>query len=91
MVSRQALSRILNGNANLNHVVTSEADVATVSNITMRNIYVYQCTQMLMIKTWPGGSGAMGYVKYSVFENFWAYDTTYGLGNLPVSLIMATI
>ncbi|TVY51695.1 Rhamnogalacturonase A, partial [Lachnellula cervina] len=33
-------------------------DEAAVSNITMRNIYVYQCTQMLMIKTFPGGSGA---------------------------------
>jgi rhamnogalacturonan hydrolase len=55
------------------------ADIATVSNITMRSIYVYQCTQMLMIKTLPGGSGAMGYVKDSVFENFWAYDTIYGL------------
>jgi rhamnogalacturonan hydrolase len=46
---------------------------------------------MLMIKTWPGGSGAMGYVKDSIFENFWAYDTTYGLGNLPVSVIIASI
>jgi rhamnogalacturonan hydrolase len=46
---------------------------------------------MLMIKTWPGGSGAMGYVKDSVFENFWAYDTTYGLGNLPASLIIGSI
>ena len=53
---------------------------AAVSNITMRNIYIYQCTQMLMIKTLPGGTGATGYVKDSVFENFWAYDTTYGLG-----------
>jgi rhamnogalacturonan hydrolase len=73
------------------HAVTSEADVATVSNITMRNIYVYQCTQMLMIKTWPGGSGAMGYVKDSVFENFWAYDTTYGLGKLPASLYTLSV
>jgi hypothetical protein len=83
--------KVLNENAKLNHVVTSETDVATVSNITMRNIYVYQCTQMLMIKTWPGGSGAMGYVKDSVFENFWAYDTTYGLGSFPVSLTIASI
>lgn len=45
----------------------------------MRNIYVYQCTQMLMIKTYPGGDGAIGFVKNSLFENFWAYDTTYGL------------
>ena len=35
---------------------------------------------MLMIKTFPGGTGATGYVKDSVFENFWAYDSTYGLG-----------
>jgi hypothetical protein len=91
MVGGQFRPKVLNGNANLNHVVTSEAEVATVSNITMRNIYVYQCTQMLMIKTWPGGSGAMGYVKDSVFENFWAYDTTYGLGNLPVSDIIASL
>lgn len=34
---------------------------------------------MLLIKTWPGGSGAVGYVKNSLFENFVAYDTTYGL------------
>jgi rhamnogalacturonan hydrolase len=33
-----------------------------------------------MIKTFPGGTGATGYVKDSVFENFWAYDSTYGLG-----------
>jgi rhamnogalacturonan hydrolase len=46
---------------------------------------------MLMIKTWPGGSGAMGYVKDSVFENFWAYDTTYGLGNFLASLITGSI
>jgi rhamnogalacturonan hydrolase len=58
--------------------VTADTSAA-VSNITMRNIYVYQCTQMLMIKTWPGGDGATGYVKDSVFENFWAYDTTYAL------------
>lgn len=54
-----------------------------VSNITMRNIYSFQCTQMLMIKTYPGGSGAEGYVKDSFFENFWSYDSTYGLGNYP--------
>lgn len=52
---------------------------AEVSNITMRNINVYQCTQMLMIKTFPGGTGAYGYVTNSIFENFNAYDTTYGL------------
>jgi len=46
----------------------------------MRNIKIHQCTQMLMIKTFPGGTGATGYVKDSVFENFWAYDSTYGLG-----------
>jgi rhamnogalacturonan hydrolase len=34
---------------------------------------------MLMIKTFSGGTGAYGYVKNSVFENFTAYDTTYGL------------
>lgn len=34
---------------------------------------------MLMIKTWPGGTGAVGYVRNSVFEDFWAYDTTYAL------------
>ncbi len=33
-----------------------------------------------MIKTFPGGTGPVGYVKDSLFENFWAYDTTYGLG-----------
>lgn len=60
--------------------VTDTTDEAQVSNITMRDIYIYQCTQMLMIKTFPGGTGATGYVKDSVFENFWAYDTTYGLG-----------
>ncbi|TVY36592.1 putative rhamnogalacturonase A [Lachnellula subtilissima] len=54
-------------------------DEAAVSNITMRNIYIFQCTEMLMIKTFPGGTGAVGYVKDSLFENFWAYDTTYGL------------
>ena len=59
----------------------SVGDVAAaVSNITMRNILVYQSTQMLMIKTYPGGTGAVGYVKDSLFENFWAYDTTYALG-----------
>ncbi|RPA95795.1 pectin lyase-like protein [Choiromyces venosus 120613-1] len=47
--------------------------------IHMRNIYVHQCTQMLMIKTWPGGTGASGYVRNSIFENFQAYDTTYAL------------
>jgi rhamnogalacturonan hydrolase len=51
----------------------------------MRNVYIFQCTQMLMIKTFPGGIGATGYVKDSVFENFWAYDTTYGLGELDTS------
>ena len=35
---------------------------------------------MLMIKTFPGGTGTVGYVKDSLFENFWAYDTTYDLG-----------
>ncbi|PMD24596.1 glycoside hydrolase family 28 protein [Hyaloscypha hepaticicola] len=60
--------------------LTADADTAAaISNITMRNIYIHQCTQMLMIKTFPGGTGATGYVKDSVFENFWAYDTTYGL------------
>jgi len=32
-----------------------------------------------MIKTWPGGTGANGYVRNSIFENFRAYDTTYAL------------
>jgi rhamnogalacturonan hydrolase len=50
-----------------------------VSNITMRNIYSYECTQMLMIKTFPGGTGAQGEVTESVFENFWGYSTTYAL------------
>ncbi|KAK0113487.1 hypothetical protein ONS96_014351 [Cadophora gregata f. sp. sojae] len=59
--------------------ITDLSTAAAVSNITMRNILTYQCTQMLMIKTFPGGSGAVGYVKDSLFENFWAYDTTYAL------------
>ncbi|KAH8650577.1 pectin lyase fold/virulence factor [Tricladium varicosporioides] len=59
--------------------ITDTSNAAAVSNITMRNIYIHQCTQMLMIKTFPGGTGATGYVKNSLFENFWAYDTTYGL------------
>lgn len=59
--------------------ITDSSDAAAVSNITMRNIYVYQNTQMLMIKTFPGGSGATGYVQDCLFENFWAYDTTYAL------------
>ncbi|KUJ23727.1 pectin lyase-like protein [Mollisia scopiformis] len=59
--------------------ITDSSDAAALSNITMRNIYIFQCTQMLMIKTFPGGTGAEGYVKDSVFENFWAYDTTYAL------------
>ncbi|CAZ79449.1 unnamed protein product [Tuber melanosporum] len=50
-----------------------------IESIHMRNIYVHQCTQMLMIKTWPGGNGANGYVRNSIFENFHAYDTTYAL------------
>jgi hypothetical protein len=41
---------------------------------------------MLMIKTFPGGDGKVGYVKDSIFENFWAYDTTYGLGELEPHL-----
>lgn len=59
--------------------ITSSADASIVSNITMRNVYSYQSTQMLMIKTFPGGTGAEGYVKDSLFENFWSYDCTYGL------------
>ncbi|KAG4418060.1 hypothetical protein IFR04_008797 [Cadophora malorum] len=59
--------------------ITDLSTAAAVSNVTMRNILTYQCTQMLMIKTYPGGSGAVGYVKDSLFENFWAYDTTYAL------------
>ena len=59
--------------------ITSESDAAAVSNITMRNIYSHECTQMLMIKTYPGGSGAEGFVKDSLFENFWGYSTTYAL------------
>jgi rhamnogalacturonan hydrolase len=39
---------------------------AAASNITMRNIYIYQCTPMFMIKTFSGGTGATGYVKDSV-------------------------
>jgi rhamnogalacturonan hydrolase len=50
-----------------------------ISNITMRNIQVYKNTNALMIKTFPGGTGAVGYVKDSLFENFWSYDTTYAL------------
>jgi rhamnogalacturonan hydrolase len=64
---------------------------AAVSNITMRNIYIYQCTQMLMIKTFPGGTGATGYVTNSVFENFWAYDTTYGLGKHSSSSLSKSV
>ncbi|KAA8905875.1 pectin lyase fold/virulence factor [Sphaerosporella brunnea] len=65
------------GSLNANGATADNAPM--VSNITMRNIHIYQCTQMLMIKTWPGGTGAVGYVKNSVFENFDAYDTTYAL------------
>jgi hypothetical protein len=61
------------------HLGVTEESAAAISNITMRNIYSHQCTQMLMIKTYPGGSGAVGHVKDSLFENFWAYDSTYGL------------
>lgn len=57
----------------------TSADRAAVSNITMHNFYPYKSTQMLMIKTLPGGNGAEGYVKDSLFENFWSYDCTYGL------------
>jgi rhamnogalacturonan hydrolase len=32
-----------------------------------------------MLKTFPGGRGAVGYVTDSVFENFWSYDSIYGL------------
>ena len=59
--------------------ITSAADAAAVQNITMRDVYSYKSTQMLMIKTFPGGTGAEGYVKNSTFENFWSYDCTYGL------------
>lgn len=59
--------------------ITSASQAAAVENVTMRNVYSYQSTQMLMIKTFPGGSGAEGYVKDSTFENFWSYDCTYGL------------
>lgn len=55
------------------------ASGAEIEYIHMRRVYVYQCTQMLMIKTWPGGTGAVGYVRNSIFEDFWAYDTTYAL------------
>ena len=59
--------------------ITSPDQAAAVENITMRNVYSYKSTQMLMIKTYPGGKGAEGYVKNSTFENFWSYDCTYGL------------
>ena len=62
------------------------ANEAQISNITMRDIYIFECTQMLMIKTFPGGNGKVGYVKDSIFENFWAYSTTYGLGELEPHL-----
>ncbi|KAL7271770.1 hypothetical protein RUND412_005451 [Rhizina undulata] len=55
------------------------ASGSAIEYIHMRRIYVHQNTQMLMIKTWPGGTGAVGYVKNSIFEDFWAYDTTYAL------------
>jgi rhamnogalacturonan hydrolase len=45
----------------------------------MRNTNSYQLTNILMIKTWPGGSGPVGYLKDSLFENFWACDATYAL------------
>lgn len=44
----------------------------------MKNIYVYQSTQILMIKTFLGGDRANGYLTDSLFENFWSYDSTYG-------------
>ena len=59
--------------------ISSSADASAVSNITMRNIYTYKSTQSLMIKTFPGGSGAVGYVKDSLFENFWSYGGAYVL------------
>lgn len=59
--------------------IDDASDAAAVSNITMRNVYATQCTEMLMIKTYPGGNGAEGYVKDSLFENFFGYDTTYAL------------
>ncbi|TVY13083.1 putative rhamnogalacturonase A, partial [Lachnellula arida] len=71
------------GGMSIGSLTADAGEEAAVSNITMRNIYVYQCTQMLMIKTFPGGTGSVGYVKDSLFENFWAYDSTYGLGKPP--------
>ncbi|GAB7357641.1 hypothetical protein MBLNU459_g0138t1 [Dothideomycetes sp. NU459] len=59
--------------------ITDSSDASAVSNITMRNIYAYECTNMLMIKTYPGGNDAEGYVKDSLFENFIGWSTTYAL------------
>ncbi|KAL7271771.1 hypothetical protein RUND412_005452 [Rhizina undulata] len=52
---------------------------SAIDYIHMRRIYVHQNNHMLLIKTFPGGTGAVGYVKNSIFEDFWAYDTTYAL------------
>ena len=52
--------------------ITSASQAAAVENITMRNVYSYKSTQMLMIKTFPGGNGAEGYVRDSTFEGFWS-------------------
>ncbi|KAL8840317.1 MAG: hypothetical protein Q9170_001401 [Blastenia crenularia] len=60
----------------LTAIITPPADVAAVSNMIMRDIYFYKSTEMLMIKTYTGGSDAVGYVKDSLFENFRSYDCT---------------
>ncbi|KAH8594647.1 pectin lyase fold/virulence factor, partial [Bisporella sp. PMI_857] len=67
------------GGMSIGSLTANGGTPAEVSNIVMRNIYSFQCTQMLMIKTFPGGDGVFGYVNNSVFENFWGYDTTYAL------------
>ena len=59
--------------------ITAASQAAAVENVTMRNVYSYKSTQMLMIKTFPGGTGAEGYVRDCTFEGFWSYDCTYGL------------
>lgn len=66
------------GGMSIGSLTADATNPPEISNITMCNIYSYKSTQMLMIKTWPGATGAAAYVKDSVFENFWSYDYTYG-------------
>ncbi|KAL8280397.1 hypothetical protein RQP46_007045 [Phenoliferia psychrophenolica] len=58
--------------------IGSLSNDAAIQNILVQDVEAYQCTNMLMMKSYPNGA-TPGFVKNVAFRNFTGIDNTYTL------------